>query len=153
MDLNLSESTFYSEFVGITSHISMMGGRSEMEKHSVGNTWSKVLQRQIEWPDKDEFLDIIYWLRQVLGIILGLIWGIIPLTGVVGLSLFFVCNAGILYLYFSGFQKVDEEEFGGAWELTKEGFMTSFAGFLVTWIVVYSGLHFSDNDFQPFVAS
>ncbi|CAL8086879.1 unnamed protein product [Orchesella dallaii] len=66
---------------------------------------------------------------------------------------FFVCNAGILYLYFSGFQKVDEEEFGGAWELTKEGFMTSFAGFLVTWIVVYSGLHFSEHDFQPFVAS
>jgi hypothetical protein len=26
---------------------------------------------------------------------------------------------------------VDEEEYGGAWELTKEGFMTSFAGFLV----------------------
>jgi hypothetical protein len=34
-------------------------------------------------------------------------------------------------LYFSTFQSVDEEEFGGAWELTKEGFMTSFAGFLV----------------------
>lgn len=45
---------------------------------------------------------------------------------------FFIFNAGILYLYFSGFQKVDEEEFGGAWELTKEGFMTSFAGFLVS---------------------
>jgi len=36
-----------------------------------------------------------------------------------------------MYLYFSGYHKVDEEEFGGAWELTKEGFMTSFAGFLV----------------------
>jgi hypothetical protein len=40
-------------------------------------------------------------------------------------------NAGSLYLYFSSFQQVDEEEFGGAWELTKEGFITSFAGFLV----------------------
>jgi hypothetical protein len=45
---------------------------------------------------------------------------------------FFATNAGLVYLYFSGFQKVDEEEFGGAWELTKEGFMTSFAGFLVS---------------------
>ena len=34
------------------------------------------------------------------------------------------------------------QEYGGVWELTKEGFMTSFAGFLVTWIIMYSGLHF-----------
>jgi len=44
---------------------------------------------------------------------------------------FGIVNAGLVYLYFSTFQSVDEEEFGGAWELTKEGFMTSFAGFLV----------------------
>lgn len=101
-------------------------------------------------------MDIIYWLRQIIGVFLGLIWGVIPLTGIFGLALydilqcfveylneheklivmmfncrFFLCNAGIMYLYFSGYHKVDEEEFGGAWELTKEGFMTSFAGFLV----------------------
>lgn len=45
---------------------------------------------------------------------------------------FVIVNAGSLYLYFSSFQQVDEEEFGGTWELTKEGFMTSFAGFLVS---------------------
>ena len=41
-------------------------------------------------------------------------------------------------MYFTSFQSVDEEEYGGAWELTKEGFMTSFAGFLVSNL-----LHFS----------
>lgn len=46
-------------------------------------------------------------------------------------SRFILVNAGITYLYFNSFQQIDEEEFGGAWELTKEGFMTSFAGFLV----------------------
>lgn len=40
-------------------------------------------------------------------------------------------NAGIIYFYFMNFQKIDEEEYGGSWELTKEGFMSSFAGFLV----------------------
>jgi hypothetical protein len=35
-------------------------------------------------------------------------------------------------MYFSSFQQVDEEEYGGAWELTKEGFTTSLAGFLVS---------------------
>uniref|UniRef100_S4RSG2 Uncharacterized protein n=1 Tax=Petromyzon marinus TaxID=7757 RepID=S4RSG2_PETMA len=44
---------------------------------------------------------------------------------------FCVINAGLLYLYFSSFQKVDEEEYGGTWELTKEGFMTSFSLFLI----------------------
>lgn len=40
------------------------------------------------------------------------------------------------------FQGVDEETYGGIWELIKEGFMTSFAGFLVAWIIFYTGLHF-----------
>lgn len=47
-------------------------------------------------------------------------------------SRFCLINAGVLYLYFSSFQQIDEEEYGGTWELTKEGFMTSFALFLVT---------------------
>ena len=42
----------------------------------------------------------------------------------------------------SGFQSVDEEDYGGVWELTKEGFMTSMASFLVIWIIVYTGMHF-----------
>lgn len=45
---------------------------------------------------------------------------------------FVLVNAGLTYLYFNSFQQIDEEEYGGAWELTKEGFMTSFAGFLVS---------------------
>lgn len=44
---------------------------------------------------------------------------------------FCIINAGVLYLYFSSFQQIDEEDYGGTWELTKEGFMTSFALFLV----------------------
>lgn len=44
---------------------------------------------------------------------------------------FLVLNAVTLYAYFTNFQQIDEEEFGGAWELTKEGFVTSLAGFLV----------------------
>ncbi|XP_011493922.1 PREDICTED: uncharacterized protein C20orf24 homolog [Ceratosolen solmsi marchali] len=104
--------------------------------------WIRAITANSEWTDKEEFLDVIYWARQVIGIIVGIAWGLIPLKGFLGLLLFVLVNAGSLYLYFSSFQQVDEEEFGGAWELTKEGFMTSFAGFLVTWIIIYSGLHY-----------
>ncbi|XP_030383138.1 uncharacterized protein RAB5IF homolog [Scaptodrosophila lebanonensis] len=102
---------------------------------------SRALTAKSEW-DKDEFLDVIYWSRQVFGIILGIIWGIIPLKGFLGLVLFAGISCGVVYLYAINFQMVDEEAYGGAWELVKEGFMTSFAGFLVTWIIFYTGLHY-----------
>ena len=38
----------------------------------------------------------------------------------------------MLYIYHGSFQKVDDEEYGGVWELVKEGFMASFALFLVS---------------------
>uniref|UniRef100_A0A8B9ZV38 RAB5 interacting factor n=1 Tax=Anas zonorhyncha TaxID=75864 RepID=A0A8B9ZV38_9AVES len=82
---------------------------------------------------QDEFLDVIYWFRQIIAVILGIIWGVVPLKGFVGIAIFCLINAGVLYLYFSSFQQIDEEEYGGTWELTKEGFMTSFALFLVSW--------------------
>ncbi|XP_056644070.1 GEL complex subunit OPTI isoform X2 [Diorhabda sublineata] len=97
-------------------------------KSNLPSAWSRAFTSNSEWPDKEEFLDVIYWFRQALGILLGIIWGLIALKGFLGLML--------------NFQNVDEDEYGGAWELTKEGFMTSFAGFLVTWIIIYSGLYY-----------
>ncbi|KAG1703662.1 hypothetical protein GQR58_004133 [Nymphon striatum] len=110
-------------------------------KQGLPSIWSRCMTASSEWPDKDEFLDVIYWIRQILGIVLGITWGIIPLKGILGLALFVFINAALIYVYFSSFQKVDGEEYGGPWELTKEGFMTSFACFLVTWIILYSALH------------
>ena len=110
--------------------------------YSLSHTLNKALTAQSSWPDKEEFLDVIYWLRQIVGVFLGLIWGVIAIQGLVGIVLFAVINAGLLYLYFTGYQSIDEEEYGGIWELTKEGFVTSFASFLVMWIIVYTGLHF-----------
>lgn len=108
--------------------------------------WRNALKSNADWPDKEEFLDVIYWMRQAIGIILGLFWGLLPLKGFIGLLLFVVVNAAVIYIYVNNFQSVDEEEYGGMWEITKEGFMTSFAGFLVTWIIMFTGLHGSDSD-------
>jgi len=107
---------------------------------SISNTLSKVWV-QSEWTDKEEFLDVIYWGRQLIGLVIGLIWGVLPLKGFLGLALFGLLSAGVVYVWFTAIQNIDETEYGGAWELTKEGFMTSFAGFLVTWIITYSAVH------------
>ncbi|XP_030319075.1 uncharacterized protein RAB5IF [Calypte anna] len=133
----------------------MSGGRRREEaahaqQHAVanggagarGSVWGKALRSDSAWNDKDEFLDVIYWFRQIIAVILGVIWGIVPLKGFVGIAVFCLINAGVLYLYFSSFQQIDEEEYGGTWELTKEGFMTSFALFLVVWIIFYTAIHY-----------
>ena len=44
---------------------------------------------------------------------------------------FLAVNVGIVYLYYTFYQQVDVEQYGGIWELIKEGMMTSSALFLV----------------------
>lgn len=36
---------------------------------------------------QDEFLDVIYWLRQIIAVILGVIWGVAPLKGFLGIAM------------------------------------------------------------------
>ncbi|XP_014670362.1 PREDICTED: uncharacterized protein C20orf24 homolog [Priapulus caudatus] len=106
------------------------------------SVWVRAFSSNSEWSNKDEFLDVIYWIRQVLGLIIGITWGVVAMKGFAGIISFSLLNAGLVYIYFNNFQKVEEEEYGGAWEITKEGFMTSFASFMVSWIIVYSAIQY-----------
>ena len=45
---------------------------------------------------------------------LGAIWS---------LALFVALSAGMVYVWFTAVQGIDEAEYGGTWELTKEGFL------------------------------
>ncbi|ESO05025.1 hypothetical protein HELRODRAFT_78375 [Helobdella robusta] len=108
---------------------------------SIKSTLIKAFKSNSDWPDKDEFLDVIYWIRQVVGLLLGIVWGIFPLKGFIGIILFLAVNIALIYFYVNTIQKVDEDDYGGTSEIIKEGLMTSFATFVVTWIIVYSALH------------
>lgn len=55
---------------------------------------------------------------------------------------FCLINVGVVYLYFSNYLRMDEEKYRGTWELTEEGFMTSFTLFMVTWIIFYTAIHY-----------
>ena len=110
-------------------------------KMSVMATINKVFTAGADWSEKEELLDVIYWSRQIIGLVLGAIWGLVPLHGFLGLALFAALSAGLVYVWFTAVQGIDEAEYGGAWEMTKEGFLSGAAGFLVTWIIVYTGLH------------
>ena len=73
---------------------------------SVMGTINKVYTPNSEWPEKEEFLDVIYWSRQIIGLVLGLLWGLLPLKGFIGIFLFAALSAGIVYVWFTAVQVI-----------------------------------------------
>ena len=53
---------------------------------------------------------------------------------------FAAVNAAFVYTYCTCYQRVEVEEYGGTIELLKDGFMTSFALFLVSLDPIYTPL-------------
>ncbi|KAJ7543777.1 hypothetical protein O6H91_09G052200 [Diphasiastrum complanatum] len=84
-----------------------------------------------DW-DREQLGDVLHWIRQVIGLICGLIWGAIPLTGAIWILVFLVLSSGIIYGYYSQVLKIDEEEFGGHGNLLQEGMFASVTLFLVS---------------------
>ncbi|VDM32635.1 unnamed protein product [Hydatigera taeniaeformis] len=80
-------------------------------QYSLLTTFRKSIRPQSSWTDKDEFLDTVYWMRQVIGLITGILWGFLPIKGAFGISSFFFINCVFVYLYSAVFQRVDEEEY------------------------------------------
>lgn len=56
-------------------------------KTELDSVWKRAWTPKSEWPDKDEFLDVIYWSRQVIGLIVGVVWGLLPLKGFIAIFL------------------------------------------------------------------
>merc|ERR1712130_909016 len=73
--------------------------------------WQKALQPNAEW-SKDELLDVVAAAKQILAVVIGLVFGLIPLMGSTGIVSFFVLNVAITFVYYTRFLNVDDEEFG-----------------------------------------
>eukprot|EP00698_Gefionella_okellyi_P004670 TRINITY_DN14273_c0_g1_i1.p1 TRINITY_DN14273_c0_g1~~TRINITY_DN14273_c0_g1_i1.p1 ORF type:complete len:136 (+),score=23.47 TRINITY_DN14273_c0_g1_i1:43-408(+) len=95
--------------------------------------------RDQEW-EKDDIFEVVYWFRQILSVIIGVIWGIIPLQGIVGIGSFGIVQVFVAWLYYARFLNWDEEPIHRT-DLVKEGFFPAFALFLLTWIAVFSTLY------------
>lgn len=102
---------------------------------------SRLLDRERDW-ERDEVLDVLHWMRQILGLSLGIVWGAIPLVGGLWLLLFVVGTSILVFAYYSLLLKLDADDYGGHPLLLGEGFMPSIGTFLLTWILLYSTLHF-----------
>ncbi|TVU18331.1 hypothetical protein EJB05_34421 [Eragrostis curvula] len=109
--------------------------------HALPSKLARYLDPEASW-DKDQLLDAVHWIRQVLGLICGLLWGAVPLVGAVWIALFLAISTGIVYWYYTYVLKIDEEEYGGHGALLQEGLFASFTLFLLSWTLVYSLAHF-----------
>lgn len=100
------------------------------------NFWQK-LKTKREWTS-NELSEVIHWFRQIIGIVCGLVWGIIPITGFLGNILYMFVNFGVIFLWYDKYQDIDDEEYGGRFELMKEGLPSSISLFLICWILSYN---------------
>ncbi|KAI6199379.1 hypothetical protein M3Y96_00620800 [Aphelenchoides besseyi] len=97
---------------------------------SIRQIISKALTRKAEWSDKDDILDVLYWGRQFISLIIGVLWGIIPLKGLFAIVLYVAISTFSGHLWVTNYQDQEDEQFGGFWELGKEGFGAAFATFM-----------------------
>lgn len=114
--------------------------KSRNTKRSKG-TLLNIFDKNFIWEDRDEVLDAIYWFRQILALVLGIVWGFLGLTGYFGTLSYIVLSSLVAYgvSQNSGYEFDPDENLMSV----KEGFMTTFATFLVSWIVTYTAVHFS----------
>lgn len=103
-------------------------------------TFLSLFDKNAVWDDKDEVLDAVYWIRQILAVIMGLVWGLLGIKGFLGIASFAILNSIAAYAIANntGYDFDSDENFLSV----KEGFMATFASFLVTWIVTFTAVHF-----------
>lgn len=91
---------------------------------------------------KDEALDLIYWLRQLMGLIAGVAWGYIPLPGLIGFFGFMALNVGAVTLLYKSVMGIEDDEWeNAAQELMSEGMPMSMSAFMVMWVLSYTYFH------------
>ncbi|CAN1150500.1 Respirasome Complex Assembly Factor 1 [Linum perenne] len=109
--------------------------------HLSPSKFAKLFDPEASW-DKDQLGDVLHWIRQVVALLCGLLWGAIPLVGGIWIGIFLLISSGIIYGYYALILKVDEEDFGGHGALLQEGLFASVTVFLLSWTLVYSLAHF-----------
>lgn len=87
--------------------------------------------RNYNWT-KEEISWVVYWVRQVISFLFGLLWGIIPIQGLMGVLLYLTSSFMALEAY-TRFLNVNENVFDKL-DVLKEGFAPAIGTFLVKFL-------------------
>eukprot|EP01102_Stenamoeba_stenopodia_P002299 TRINITY_DN12096_c0_g1_i1.p1 TRINITY_DN12096_c0_g1~~TRINITY_DN12096_c0_g1_i1.p1 ORF type:complete len:134 (+),score=33.35 TRINITY_DN12096_c0_g1_i1:175-576(+) len=114
------------------------GGSSSVQAGE--SLWQKAKRRDVTW-EKEDIQDVVHWLRQIIAVIIGFLWGLIGIQGFIGIATFFTIAVGAVYLYYTKYLNIDDEEFLSKASLVQEGLATSFSVFLTCWILAFNIFH------------
>jgi hypothetical protein len=93
---------------------------------STGKVWTK-----------EAAISRLHWTRQIIAVCVGLICGILPITGWLGFVSFFTFTLAITHMYVFVYLGVPDNVFGEQ-GTAHEGLMQAMGVFLLTWITVYT---------------
>lgn len=99
--------------------------------------WGKVFDRDVAL-STDEALEASHWVRQASGILLGSIFGTLQLTGFPAIFVFFMVAFAGPSTFLSYFNELDIDEISKTGSMQTEGFMPSFALFVLFWVITYT---------------
>ena len=87
-------------------------------------------------------MDAAYWIRQILALFFGIIFGLLGVEGSTGMVGFVVASTAALYLLVPQVRlAIERRRFRDSPTLPlTEGMQQAMPLFLVTWIVVYSNM-------------
>jgi len=86
-------------------------------------------------------MDILFYIKEVIGVIVGIIIAISGLQGIIALLTYAVIGSLLAYLYVFKFLGLDEDVVETK-DVLKEHFMNGFFPFLLTWIVLYNLINY-----------
>eukprot|EP00762_Andalucia_godoyi_P007654 ANDGO_07966.mRNA.1 hypothetical protein DICPUDRAFT_85616 len=97
---------------------------------------SRCLSRNAEW-NREEVLTILHWVRQLVGLFVGVMCGALPITGWMGFVFFLTNTLALVHMYVFVYLRVDEQVLGSE-GTAHEGLMNAMGVFLMSWIATYS---------------
>jgi len=86
-------------------------------------------------------MDILFYMKEIFGVIIGVIIAVIGLMGLTGLISYVLAASIMSYLYVYKFLGV-EEDMVETKDVLKEHFMNGFFPFLLTWIILHNLINY-----------
>ena len=99
----------------------------------------KCLQRDSE-PVIEEYSHFSLLFKQILGLSIGITFGILGIQGMVGFIGFVLISSLLSLVYAKNYLGIDEEDIEN-FKLLSEGFFSGFIVFLLTWIMTFTFVH------------
>ncbi|GMH33644.1 hypothetical protein BSKO_01478 [Bryopsis sp. KO-2023] len=106
------------------------------------SAWEKIRLGDLATWKEDELKTAIHWFRQAVSLVLGIVWGLIPFTGLNAFLTQLALNSIGTVVFYSSVIGVDPDEYGGHAVLWQEALGPAISMFMLAWVVTYSLVQF-----------